>query len=212
MTQTNDEANTGPVGSGLVISDAAPNAQFKYYVADRPGHTTRLRAAEIVLELTLIFAHPLPWVWSVFKDFDLWMNRFGYFWSSVPANNEYRYVYLHDKPWPNDLNPSSGVPPTRYIVRRVIPERIIYFDSLPEPIGDGKDGVWTGHNVMSLYEEHGRTTIAIVMEHTWYSETMSIEELRAEAKVVLDSGLVFWRDYFIADLNAAVESKKPKQT
>ena len=37
-------------------------------------------------------------------------------------------------------------------------------------------------------------------------ETMSIEELRAEAKGVLDSGLDFWRDYFIPDLIAAVES------
>jgi hypothetical protein len=49
------------------------------------------------------------------------------------------------------------------------------------------------------------------MEHTFYSETMSIEELRAETKQLVDSGLDFWCDYFIPDLLALIDAARAKQ-
>jgi len=158
-----------------------------------------------VLDVSITLAHPVRKVWPVFKNFNLWMNRFGYFWESVPGDNEDRYVQLSDQPWPNGAKTRSGVSATKYIVRRVIPQSLIYFDSLPAPIGVGKDGVWTGHNVVSLYEEGAQTKIGFLMEHTWYSETMGIAELRAEASA-MSKGEVFWRDFFIPDLVSAVES------
>jgi len=189
----------------IVLSSPAPNVQFKYYVADRRAQTARLRAAEICLEVSLILPHPVREVWPIFADFNRWQGRFGFVWDGLPANNEDHVLHLSNTPGANDLNYDLDGARTEYIVRKVVPESLIYFDSLPEAV-TGKDCVWTGHNVMSLKEEHGQTRITIFMEHTWYSETMSIEDLRAEAKGVLDSGLDFWRDYFIPDLIAAVES------
>jgi len=193
------------VGKGVVVVDVGPSARFKFYMVDRPAPSNRLRAAEIALEVSITFERPVHTVWPIFKDFNLWMSRFGYVWDAgVPADNEDDVVYLSNRPGANDVPWEDGAR-VKYIVRKVVPERLIYFDSLPAPIAN-KDGVWTGHNVISLYEENKQTKIVIFMEHTWYSETMSIEELRAEAKGELDGGLGFWRDYFIPDLISAVGS------
>jgi hypothetical protein len=194
----------GPVGKGIAIIEGGPNATFRVYVADRPAQTSRLQASEIALDISITIRHPVKVVWPVFKNFNVWMNRFGYFWDCLPVDKENGYVHILNKPVAKDettLPDGAG----RYIVRKVIPERLIYFDSLPAKIAD-KDGVWTGHNLMSLFEHGTQTRIAIFMEHTWYSETMSIDELRAEAKGVLDKGVEFWRDYFIPDLISAVEA------
>ena len=198
------QPNAGPVGGGVVLTDAGSNAKFKFYTADRPGHTAALRATEIVLDITITLTRAVREVWPVFKDFNLWMNRFGLFWDRLPADSEDGYVHCEGKTGDRILDEEPDAPPTKYIVRRVIPERLIYFDSLPYPIGRGKDGVWTGRNLMTLHGDQGKTTIAIFMEHTWYSETMSIRELRKEAQSVLEAGVAFWRDYFIPDLSAAV--------
>jgi hypothetical protein len=122
------------------------------------------------------------------------------------ADNEDGFVYLANKAGANDLKVGSDGSRTKYVVRKVVPEHLIYFDSLPLAIV-GKDGVWTGHNVMSLREREGRTEVSVFMEHTWYSETVSIEELRADAKKVLEGGIAFWRDYFIPDLLSLVEAR-----
>jgi hypothetical protein len=204
-TREEQRPESGVVGKGVVVSSPAPNVSFKYYLADRRASTGRLRAAEISLDVSLTLAHPVRKVWPIFADFNLWQGRFGFVWDGIPASNEDKFIYLSNTPGANNLNYDLDGARTEYIVRKVVPESLIYFDSLPAAV-DGKDCVWTGHNVMSLNEEHGRTRIAIFMEHTWYSETMSIEELRAEAKGVLDTGLDFWRDYFIPDLIAALES------
>jgi hypothetical protein len=195
------------VGNGATTINIPPNAIFKFYVADRPGQTSRSRAAEIVLDVTITLTHRVDEVWPIFKDFDLWMGRYGYFWNGVfPADNEDKFVYLGNKAGANDTKYGTDGTRTKYIVRKVIPERLMYFDSLPSPI-PGKDGVWMGHNVISLYEEGGQTRIVTFMEHTWYSETMTIDELRAEAKGALEGGTAFWRDYFVPDLNSAIESR-----
>jgi hypothetical protein len=207
-----ESERAGPVGDGVVVRSVAPNARFKFYTADRPAQSTRLRAAEISLDVSITLARPLRAVWPVFKDFNLWMNRFGYFWDRVPADSEDRFVHLGSKAGINDLThhapPERRAQPTRYIVRQVIEGRLIYFDSLPMPIAtkDGKEGTWTGHNLFSLHEEGGHTRVAIFMEHTWYSESMTTEELREEGQRALDAGLEFWREFFIPDLVLAVES------
>jgi hypothetical protein len=202
-----DRKDEGAVGNAVVLKSHGPNVSFKFYSVDRAGHTPRLRAAEIALDMSITLAQPARAIWPVFKDFNLWMNRFGYLWDGVPADSEDGFVSLRNRAGANELKWQEGSR-VQYVVRKVVPERLIYFDSQPTPIA-GKDGVWTGHNLMSLYEEGGNTKIVIFMEHTWYSETMSIEELRAEAKTVLDGGVLFWRDYFIPDLISAVDSASP---
>jgi len=194
-----------PVGDGVVLGNPRPNVTSRCYLADRPGHTGQLRAAELYVEFTITLAHPVRVVWPFFKDFNLWMNRFGYFWNTPPADREDSFAHLRNRPDANDFKWGKDEAPVQYVIRKVIPERLLYFDSQPLPM-PGKDGVWSGHNVMSLYEEDGKTTIVVLMEHTFYSETMSIEELRADTKELVDAGLNFWGDYFIPDLIAAVEA------
>jgi hypothetical protein len=203
LNSVGTEEREAAVGSEVEVVKVNPNATLRFYVADRPSTSSSGKlGAEIVLEVLISVAHPLQKVWPIFKDVNAWMGRFGFEWDSVPADNEGRSVFLGNKPGVNDLKYEDR---TEYIVRKVIPGRLIYTDSLPSPIPN-KDGCWTGHNVKALYEENGKTEIAIFMEHTWYSDTMTIEELRAEARGVLDAGVAFWRDYFIVDLLAAIEA------
>ena len=208
MNESSYRPDSAAEGHGSVRLDHGPHASFTYYCADRPAHTKRMRAAEAVLDIAINIPQPLHLVWPVFKDFNVWMNRFGYFWDQAPAENEHGYVYLSgERPAPS--KPEYGV---KYIVRKVIPQRLIYFDSMPAPI-DGNQGVWSGHNVMSLDEEaEGLTRVSIFMEHTWYSETISIEELRAVGKQSLEAAIAFWRDFFVVDLIAALESTQKQRT
>jgi len=200
MSASNSLNEESAVGSGPVINHPLPNVTFKTYLADRPAHGARWRAAEATFDVSITLAYPVQTVWPVFKDFNLWMNRYGFFWDRVPADNQDAYVHLGVKKAHSPQDPR-----TTYIVRRVIPEHSIYFDSLPLKI-EGKDGAWTGHNVISLYGCGGQTEIGIFMEHTWYSERMSIEELRGVAKGALEAALAFWRDYFVPDLMSGLQS------
>jgi len=204
MTRTLDQKNDGPVGSGIVLSSPTPNMSFKTYLADRLAPDGRSWGCECSMDVTIKVAHPVREVWQVFKDFNRWQSRFGYEWDGVVGNKEDQLVYLGNRSGANDLKWQDGLR-FKYIVRKVVPERLIYLDNPPAPIEDpAKEGFWEGHNLMMLYEEGQHTAIAIFMEHTWYSETMSIEELRAEAKATLEGGVAFWRDHFIPDLIAAV--------
>ena len=194
------------LGSGVTNIDVPPNAIFKVYTADRPAPTPRLRATENVIDVSITLAYPVKQVWPIFKEFDLWMNRFGYYWDGVPANNEDNIVSLVNKPGANDYKYSKNGAQPRYIVRKVIPEQLIYFDALPCPLPD-IDGTWTGHTVVSLREEAGQTKITFFMEHTLYSDTVGLDVLCAEVKQGLPNIIAFWRDYFVRDLNQAIDSR-----
>lgn len=205
---TNQQEQQAAIGTDVVTVKHGDNVEFRSYLVDRPGHTASLKAAEAVLEVSISLAHPVKRVWPIFRNFDRWMNRFGFVWDGLPAERENRFAYLANKGTANDMDYGSDGSRTQYVVRKVIPETLIYFDSLPLPLV-GKDGVWTGHNLMSLVEEGGATKIAIFMEHTWYSQTLTIEQLRAEARsIMFDVAVAFWRDYFVPDLIAAVEAGK----
>jgi hypothetical protein len=194
------------VGEGITTVDVPPNAMFKLYYADRRAPSSRLRATETVMDVLITLTHPVKSVWPIFKDFDLWMNRFGYYWDGVPANNEIHIVSLVNKAGANDYKYGKEGAQPRYIVRKVIPEQLIYFDALPGPLV-GIDGTWTGRTVVSLREESGQTKISFLMEHTMYSETASLDVLRSELKQASVNVIAFWRDYFVPDLNAAIESR-----
>jgi hypothetical protein len=197
-------------GDGITTIDVPPNAMFKLYYADRAAPPNgRLQAVENVMDVLVTLAYPLEKVWPIFKDFDLWQNRWGFYWDSVPANNENNIVTIVNKAGANDYKYGKegyGKEGTRYIVRKVIPEQVIYFDALPTPLV-GIDGCWTGHNVVSLREDRGQTKISFLMEHTMFSATAALDALRTELKQAITTVIGFWRDYFIPDINAAVESR-----
>ncbi len=208
MQSATQQTEQSSIGNDVVISRPSENVFFRSYLVDRPGHTRKLRAAEAVLDIGIKLPHPVRTVWPVFKDFNLWMNRFGYMWYGLPAERENQFVYLGNTGAENEMSYGSDGSRTRYVVRKVIPEQLIYFDSLPLPLV-GRDGVWTGHNLMTLRESAGHTEISIFMEHTWYSETIPIEDLRSEARgIMFETAVGFWRDYFIPDLVSLIEKGK----
>src|ERR1700719_2217984 len=100
MSGADDRKDDGPVGSGVVFNSYGPNTLFKTYVADRPAPPSgRSWGAEIAFDVTITLAHPVRRVWQVFKDFNLWMSRFGYEWNDgVLADNEDGLVYLSNRP------------------------------------------------------------------------------------------------------------------
>ena len=201
-----NQGNESAIGTDIVTGRLGPNAVYKNYLIERPGHTKSLRAVEAILDISVTLSHPVGKVWPIFKNWNLWMNRFGYEWDGLPADNENNFVYLRNTGASNDLQYAKDR--TTYIVRKVIQEQLIYLESLPTAIV-GKDEVWTGHNVLSLKEENGTTTVSVFMEHAWYSETLSIDDLRAEARgLMFDSAVGFWRDYFVPDLTSLVETGK----
>jgi len=192
------------IGTDIVTIDQGKGVVFRNYVVDRPTPSKALRAVEAVLDVDINVPHPVKKVWPVFKDFNSWMNRFGFLWDDLPADMENRYVYAANS-GTNDLKYGLDGHKTAYVIRKVIPGQLIYFDSLPMAIPE-RDGTWSGHNVMSLEEVEGDTRISIFMEHTWYSDRMSIEDLRKEARgAMFDSAVPFWRDYFVPDLLSLIE-------
>src|SRR5689334_3609491 len=114
------------VGKGGITVIEIPNASIRYYLADRAGHTKKLSAAELVFDVSITLHRSIGEVWPIFKDFNLWMSRFGFIWDGIPADKENGFVFLGNRVGANDLKVGSDGTRTRYIVRKVIPERLIY--------------------------------------------------------------------------------------
>jgi len=201
------QRNESAIGHDLVVTKHGEHVTFRNYLIERPAHTERLHCVEAVLDVTIQTVFPARQVWPILKDANLWMRRFGYEWDGIPADHEDHYISLGNTGSANNMKYGSGGHRTVYVVRKVIPEQLIYQDSLPIRMID-KDGVWSGHNLTSLREHEGRTTINVFMEHTWFSETLSLDELRQEARgAMFGSAVAFWREYFIPDLLALIERR-----
>lgn len=205
MANNASKAAESAIGTDIVTIKHGDNVSFRSYLVDRPAPSERLRAAEAALDITITVARPVSAVWPVFSNFNLWMSRFGYVWDDgVPAEKENGFATLRNAVAAKDLAYGAEGSTNRYVVRKVVKEQLILFDSYPYRPKD-KDLVFTGHNLMSLNEAGGKTTISVFMEHTWYSETLPLEALRAEGrKLMFEDGVAFWRDYLIPDLLAGI--------
>jgi hypothetical protein len=202
------QQNRSAIGTDVVVTRHGDNVTFRNYLVERTAHTASLRSVEAVLEISIVVAHPARRVWPVLKNSNLWMKRFGYEWDGIPGDNENNYISLGNTGSANDLKYGTGGHRTVYVVRKVIPEQLIYQDSLPIRMLD-KDCVWSGHNLTSLREDSGRSTINVFMEHTWFSESLSLEALRNEARgAMFGSAVGFWRDYFIPDLLSLIDASE----
>jgi hypothetical protein len=189
------------IGADVATSKHGPNVEFFRYLVDRPTPVPGLVSTEAVVDVRMSFAHAVRDVWRIVRDFNLWHHRYGYEWSGVIGEEENNIVYLSNK---KNNNFGTRIP---YIVRRVIPERLIYQESLPHPFPDNS-GFWSGHNVLSLWEEGGGTKMTCFMEHTFFSQRLSSEELRKiTADLMFEQGIGFWKEYFIPDLQTLIEGR-----
>lgn len=157
------------------------------------------RQSELVFDITWSVERPVREVWPIFKDFNNWQNGYGFYYDGVMGNEgNGNLVYLSNKP--NNKGIGSA-----YTVRKVIPEHMMYIESMPTPTGV-KDIVFSGHNVATLKEENGVTHINFFMEHTWRSSEETEEELKKIAQSLTNHGKLFWQEHFLPDLAKKLES------
>ncbi len=177
--------------------------EFVRYLVDRPMPVKGLLAVEATVDVRMNFSRPVKEVFRVMRDFNLWHNRYGYQWTGVIGDEENNMVYLSNK---KDNKFGTQIP---YVVRRVVPNNLIYQESLPHPFPDDS-GFWSGHNVLSFWEEDGKTKVTVFMEHTFFSQQLSIEVLRKIAADLMfeNGGIGFWREYFIPDLERLIERRQ----
>ena len=191
------------VGTDLGMIKHGPH-EFAKYLVDRPMPVKGLLASEATVAVRMTFSRPVKEVWRVMRDFNLWHNRYGYQWSGVIGDEENNIVYLSNK---RGTGFGTKIP---YVVRRVIPEKLIYQESLPHPFADNS-GFWSGHNVLSFWEEKGTTRVTVYMEHTFFSQQLRMDELRKVASDLMfeNGGIGFWREFFIPDLETLIEKREP---
>jgi hypothetical protein len=99
---------------------------------------------------------PAKVVWPYFKDFNLWQNAYGHYYSGVLGDLEGQTFRLGSKP--NEQGPHQ------YRVMRVIPEHtIVLFQPVPQDGSSG--GISPGFHAFLLNEHNGKTLVTGLMEH-----------------------------------------------
>jgi hypothetical protein len=195
--QSGDAVNRkSATASNIVTVRHSPNVVIKSFVVERPTVIKGMSAVEGVIDISWKIPRPAREVWVHVKDSNSWQNRYGYYWDGVVGDEEGHIVHLSDK----TNHYGAGIP---YLVRKVVPERLIYLESPLLPTVQ-QNSAWSGHNVIALDEREGQTLIAIFMEHTWQSQEEPVAQLRAVVQGAVDAAMVFWREYFIPDLESLV--------
>jgi len=136
---------------------------------------------------------PAKDVWRILKDFNLWQNSYGYFYSHIVGEMEGQTVFLTAK-----LG-GRTVGPLPYKVLRAVPELLIVaYQPVPENGGNG--GISPGFHVIMLSEFERKTTVTVMMEHATRSEGLDEEQALAASRAQAPESHRFWRDIFIPEL------------
>jgi uncharacterized protein YndB with AHSA1/START domain len=159
--------------------------------------------ARLVSGTTLNFSftinRPVRDVWPYLKDWNLWMNSFGYFFPGVVGDLEGKSFRITL----NQPNVPSDAYPFEFKVLRVIPEHLIaIYQPVPEDGGNG--GVSPGFHVTTLDERDGQTAIMFAMEHAFGTQDMTEEQALDSWR---ESGVTYqqmWREHFIPALRKLV--------
>jgi hypothetical protein len=151
---------------------------------------------------------PREKVWPFFKDFNLWQNPYGYYYSRVIGN-------CYRKATTGELGEerlsitvkADGKPdevwPYEYQVLKVIPEHLIV---MHQPVAkDGANGgVSMGFHVFMLGQQGGKTEVMIEMEHLVLSDKTSEIEAVEAFQTIASEGEGFWLTIFIPTLKSLV--------
>jgi uncharacterized protein YndB with AHSA1/START domain len=144
---------------------------------------------------------PVKVVWPYIKDWNPWMNSYGYYWSGVIGDLEGKSFYITIK-MPNGDAPEY---PYRYDVLRVIPEHLIAV-AQPIPEDGGNGGVSPGFHVITLDERDGKTIVTFTMEHALGTQEMT--EDQAVATWREGPYQQMWRDSFVPTLKKLIYEGK----
>lgn len=139
---------------------------------------------------------PAKDIWRYLKDWNSWMNPYGYYWSGVIGDLQGQVVRLSIKSAPDE---PPKLHPNIYEVLRAIPEHLIV-KSQPVPPDGSNGGVSPGFHVFMLNEHGGQTIVTAVMEHATRTRDKTVEEALAvwsDEKSGAPEWLVKWRDVFI---------------
>jgi|SRR5579872_7257314 len=145
---------------------------------------------------------PAKIVWQYFKDFNLWMNSYGYYWPGVLGDlyaSEERNI--DKKTFPITIK-KPNEPPRQvnlYQLVHVIPQHMIV---LWQPIVEGHPhgGVSPGFNVFMLNDLGDKTLVTITMEHATRATGKTEDEALAPWHDIAKEVHAFWRDIFIPNL------------
>ncbi len=191
-------------GPTYSADDVQINRQYFSYITD-----TAVVAGSL-LSIMFSFDAPAEAVWPCFKDFNLWQNSYGYYYSGVVGELEgQRFSLAFEQD-----GPAKAV----YEVLRVIPEHLIvtYQPNPDDLIEDnelpGSGGVDAGLQTFMLTEHGDKTVASILMSHAAkMGEAAAAAEMSEEDAIgpwggLGEEGIAKWRDPFIPNLKELVVS------
>jgi hypothetical protein len=180
----------------------APDVDFNGDICLRTQLYTYRMGDKIVAgeTLSVMFSidRPAKDVWPHLKDFNLWQNAYGHYYTGVVGDLEGKPFRIGSKP----ADPSAYYP-NGYEVVRAIPEQLIAI-SQPTPPDGSNGGVSPGFHVFLLYERAGKTIISVLMNHASGHERVSEDEALAFWRQETPEYQRKWRDVFIPALKRLV--------
>lgn len=154
-------------------------------------------------DFNVVFAldGPARKVWPYLKDWNLWMNSYGYFWSGVIGDMEGQIVRLSVRAHPHE---APQLHPNIYQVLKVIPEHLLVKQQ-PVPEDGSNGGISPGFHVFMLNAQGDKTLVTVLMEHASRTRGQSVDEaLTVWRDLVSAKDMEKWRDFFIPDLRKLV--------
>jgi hypothetical protein len=134
-------------------------------------------------------------VWPFLKDFNLWQNSYGHYFSGVMGDLEGKTFRIGDRPDDNG--------PHQFRVLRVIPESTMVVTHPPAQ-DDSMCGITTGFYVVMLNEHGGKSIITVLMQHDTRTAHVAEEAALHPWRKVAPESQRKWRDIFIPDLKTLV--------
>jgi hypothetical protein len=163
-----------------------------------------------VINVTFSVAAPIPKVWPIASDWNLWQNSSSYYYSGVLRDLEGQTFRLSVKPDDTEM-------PHLYRMDKVVAEQLMV---ISQPVLTDKDlevypipgfgGASGGYHVFNFTDYDGTTTITGYMDHGSVAargadaDTITAEEALKPWRESLPAGLERWRDGFIPTLRKLV--------
>jgi hypothetical protein len=152
--------------------------------------------------LSVLFSidRPARAVWPYFKDFNLWQNPYGYYYTGVVGDLEGATFAL-------TVGKDTPPGPHGYRVVRAIPEHMISIHQ-PVPADGSTGGMSPGFHSMLLTEHEGTTSVIYEGDHATRTQGKSEEEALKPWREFSDKVVLMWRDSFIPTLRKLVYDSK----